>query len=156
MTFGSRALAVASALAGAGLLIAAPAHASLGRAYASVDTDRVMLRAAVNSVSAGAYTVHSLTLANNGVVKEFTRPDGTVFAVVWRAPGRPDLRQLLGDNFATVQADNAPSGGRRMHRPISVNRSDLVLQSGGHPGAFWGVAMMPRLQPAGFSASDLK
>jgi hypothetical protein len=158
MTFASRALAAIGVMMGAGLLLqAAPAQASLGRAYASIDTDRLMLHATVNSASVGTYTVHTLTLANAGVVKEYTRPDGAVFAVVWRAPGRPDLRQLLGGNFDAVQADNAPRGGRRRLRlPIAVNRSDLVVQSGGHPGAFWGAAVMPGLQPAGFSASDLK
>ena len=136
--------------------LAAPAHAGLGRSYDSVDTDRLMLGAKVTSTAAGAYTVHTLTLPNQGVVKEFTRADGKVFAIVWRAPGRPDLRQLLGDGFDTMQADNAHRVGRRVRRPISVSRSDLVVQSGGHPGAFWGVAVMVSLEPTGFNASDLK
>ncbi len=148
---------LACTLVGAGLLVqAVPASAGLGRAYSSVDTDRVALGASVASTSAGTYTVHTLTLANRGVIKEFTRADGTVFAVLWHAPGRPDLRQLLGDKFETMQGDNAVRAGRHLRRPISVNRTDLVVQSGGHPGAFWGAAMIPQLQPAGFSASDLK
>jgi hypothetical protein len=157
MTLISRAWAACGGLIAAGLLLhAAPARASLGRPYASVDTDRLTLGAKVSSAAAGAFTVHTLTLANTGVVKEYTRADGVVFAVVWRAPGRPDLRQLLGDNFAAVQADNAPRAGRHLRRPIAVNRPDLVVQTGGHAGAFWGAAVMPGLQPAGFSASDLK
>lgn len=136
--------------------LAVPAYAGLGRGYDSVDTDRLMLGARVTSTSAGAYTVHTLTLPNQGVVKEFTRADGRVFAVVWRAPGRPDLRQVLSDSFNTVQADNEHRVGRRTRRPIGVNRSDLVVQSGGHPGAFWGAAVMTPLEPQGFSASDLK
>ena len=151
-----------SALAAVGLLCMAvwlapaPAKAGLGRAYDSVDTDRLMLGARIASVGAGPYTVHTLTLPNQGMVKEFTRSDGKVFAVLWRAPGRPDLRQLLGDNFDTMQADNAARIGRRTRRPIGVNRPGLLVQSGGHPGAYWGAAVMPQLQPAGFSASDLK
>ena len=144
-------------LLGAGLLTFAPvAHASLGRAYSSVETDRSRLGAKLASTASSTYNVHTLTLANTGVVREYARPDGTVFAVVWRAPGRPDLRQLLGDNFDILQADNAITTGRRTHRPISVHRSNLVIETGGHPGAFWGAALMPRLQPAGFSASDLQ
>jgi hypothetical protein len=138
------------------LALAGPASAALGRTYASVDTDRLMLRATVASTFTGVYTVHTLTLPNRGVVKEFTRADGMVFAVVWRAPGRPDLRQLLGDSFTTLQADNVGRSGRRVRRPIAVNRSALVVQSGGHSGAFWGAALIPQLQPAGFSASNLK
>ncbi len=133
-----------------------PARAALGRAYSSVESDRSVLGATVQSVSAGAYTVHTLALANRGAVKEFTRPDGVVFAVAWRGPGRPDLRQLLGEHFDTVQAEAAATSGRRLGRPLSVNRSDLMVISGGHPGAFWGVAVIPQLQPAGFSASGLK
>jgi hypothetical protein len=132
------------------------ANAGLGRAYGSVDTDRLTLGARVASVASNGYTAHSLTLPNGGVVKEFTRADGKVFAVAWRAPGRPDLRLLLGDNFDTVQTDNALRVGRHVRRPIGVNRSNLVVQSGGHPGAFWGVAVIPQMQPAGFSAGDLK
>ena len=157
-------MALRSAVSGvAGLLIgltllasAGPASAALGRAYNSVDIDRLNLGATVASAFTGVYTVHTLTLPNHGVVKEFTRADGLVFAVVWRAPGRPDLRQILGDNFNTVQADNVGRSGRHVRRPIAVNRSNLVVQSGGHSGASWGAALIPQLQPAGFSASDLK
>jgi hypothetical protein len=158
MSCRSAILAVA-ALTAAFLASAGPAGAALGRAYSSVDTDRLTLGATVASTFAstfaGAYTVHTLTLPNHGVVKEFTRADGLVFALVWQAPGRPDLRQLLGDNFEIVQADNARVGPR-VRRPLAVNRANLVLKTGGHPGAFWGAALLPQLEPAGFSASDLK
>ena len=144
-------------IAGAGLFAPAlPAHAALGHAYASVESDRAALGATVKSTSAGAYTLHTLALPNHSVVKEFTRSDGTVFAVAWQGPGRPDLRQLLGEHFDTVQADRAARTGRHMRRPLTVNRSDLVVTSGGHPGAFWGVAMIPQMQPAGFSAGSVK
>jgi hypothetical protein len=133
-----------------------PAHAALGHAYASVETDRAALGATVKSTSAGGYTLHTLALPNHGVVKEFTRADGTVFAVAWQGPGRPDLRQLLGEHFDTLQADNTGRIGRHMRRPLAVSRSDLLVTSGGHSGAFWGVALIPPLQPAGFSASSLK
>ena len=84
-----------------------------------------------------------MTLANGGLVREFTRADGTVFAVTWRGPGRPDLRQLLGDHFQTLQADNVRNGPRT-RRPLSVNRSDFIVRTGGHSGAFWGVAFLPQ------------
>jgi hypothetical protein len=105
--------------------------------------------------TAGDYSVQTLTLPNQGVVKEFVRGDGTVFAIAWRSPGRPDLRQLLGAHFETLQADNLRAEGPRLRRPMSVNRSDLVVHSAGHSGAFFGLAYMPRLAPAGFSVSEL-
>jgi hypothetical protein len=54
-----------------------------------------------------------------------------------------------------MQADNVPSVSRRGRRPLRVDRRDFVLRSGGHSGAFWGVAYLPAEIPAGFSAGDL-
>jgi hypothetical protein len=138
------------------LAMAMPAHASLGGAYASVEADRAHMAARATSAGAGAFTVHTLTLANGGTVKEFTRVDGTVFAVAWRGPGRPDLRQLLGEHFSTLQADNATRRGPRYRRPMAVNRSDFIVQSGGHSGAFWGIAVLPQMEPPGFSPNNLR
>ncbi len=135
--------------------MATAAQAALGGAYASIAVDRAHLGARVQSTATATYTLHTLTLANRGIVKEFTRADGTVFAITWRGPGRPDLRQLLGAHFDTLQADNATQRGPRIRRPLSVNRPDFVVESGGHSGACWGVAVLPQLEPSGFSLSDL-
>lgn len=137
------------------MLFPAAASAGLGRASTSIESDRAALRAQRTSIYRTGYTMHALALPNGGTVNEFERPDGMVFAVTWRAPGRPDLRQLLGEAFGAMQEDNAPAA-RRMRRPLRVNRSDVLLQSGGHPGAFWGAALLPKLEPAGFAPSDLQ
>ncbi len=143
------------AVGAACLVIAAPAHAALGGAYASVEADRAHLSARMSSQASGGYTVHALTLAN-GVVHEYARIDGVVFAVTWQGPARPDLRQLLGGYFDAFQSDNALHHGRRARRPFSVNRSDFIVRTSGHPGAFSGVAYLPQMAPAGFSAADLQ
>ena len=78
-----------------------------------------------------------------------------MFAVTWRGPGRPDLRQLLGEHFQTLQDDNVRRGPRT-RRPLSVSRSDFIVRTGGHPGGFWGVAFLPQSPPAGFSTAELK
>jgi hypothetical protein len=146
-----------AALGALSLVAAFPAHAVLGGSYNTVETDRLHMAAQVKTSAAASFSVHALTLANGAVVREFTRGDGTVFAVDWRGPGRPDLRQLLGTYFDTMQTDNVtPVGRRRMRRPLAVNRADLVIQTTGHSGAFQGVAILPKLAPAGFSATDLK
>jgi hypothetical protein len=140
-----------------GLVAGAPAaNAALGGAYDSVQADRAHFAASLKSTAAATYTVHTLTLQNGGGVKEFARPDGTVFAVSWRGPGRPDLRQLLGGYFDTMQAENGARAGPRHRRPLTVNHPDFVVESGGHSGAFWGLAMLPGTAPSGFSASDLR
>ena len=133
-----------------------PAQASLGQRAASVEADRVHLSARMASTAATTHTVQTLTLANGGIVREYLDPDGVVFAVSWRSPGRPDLRQLLGAKFETLQADAVHLGTPRTRRPLAVNRSGLIIHSGGHPGAFWGLGYLPQRIPAGFTASDLQ
>ena len=149
-----RLIGLACALAACGS--AGHAHAGLGRSAESVESDRASLQAVRTSSPGALYTAHVLALPNGGVVKEFARADGMVFAVSWRAPGRPDLRQLLGDSYETMQAAAPARAGRPARRPISVNTTSLLVLSGGHPGAFSGVAVLPRLEPAGVDPSDLK
>jgi hypothetical protein len=127
----------------------------LGANRESIDADGRHFSARMSAISATTHTVHVLTMPNGEVVREFARPDGVVFAVTWKGPARPDLRQLLGPKFEDVQADNVLAGGRRTRRPLAVRRAGFQMNSGGHPGAFWGMAYMPALAPSGFSAQDL-
>lgn len=145
----------ASVIGAVCLLLAGSAHATLGGARGTVEADRSHLSARLSALPSRTYTVEVLTLANGGVVREYVRGDGAVFAVAWRGPARPDLRQLLGNRFDVVQADNILPGGRRTRRPLAVRRPDFIVHSGGHSGAFWGVAYLPLLAPPGFSASEL-
>ncbi len=138
------------------LLLALPAHAALGGAFSSVENDRVHLSAKMVSVTHATHAVHSLTLANGDTVREFANPDGVVFAIAWQGPARPDLRQLLGSHFDTLQADSAAPRSGRSRRPMSVDRTDFVVHTGGHSGAFWGLAYLPQAIPSGFSANDLQ
>lgn len=149
----------AAALAGAVMALvgvaASPAEASLGRRFESVQVDRAHMAARMASQTLSTHAVHTLTLPNGGVVHEYADPDGVVFAVTWRGPGRPDLRQLLGDNFQTISGASVRAG-RRVRAPIAMNSGDFVVHTGGHPGAFWGTAYLPAKIPAGFTAQDLQ
>ena len=145
---------------GAGLACAAligPAHASLGQRLQSIEADRAKMGAKVTATAPSpAYAVHTLTLPDGSVVHEFVGQSGVVFGVAWRGHGRPDLRQLLGEHFETLQADTAVRAGRRLRTPLAVSRTDLVVRTGGHPGAVWGMAYLPQAAPAGVSARDLQ
>ena len=143
------------AVAVVALGLAPTAHATLGGARDSVEADRAHMSAKLASAGAATQTIHALTLVNGGVIKEFARSDGVVFAVAWRGPSRPDLRQLLGARFDVLQSDNVMAGGRRTRRPLTVRRSDFVLMGGGHPGGFHGFAYLPGQAPAGFSTRAL-
>ena len=149
-------LVFVSAVALVSLVAADQASAALGQRLDSVQADRARLSAAMVSSAENAQTVHTLSLPNGGVVREYENAAGVVFAVTWRAPGRPDLRQLLGDNFTTMQADTVRTGGPRTRTPLKVDRASLVIRSGGHPGAFSGLAYLPRQVPTGFTGQDLR
>jgi hypothetical protein len=135
---------------------ASPSVAALGGATSSIEVDRAHLAARSSTVVNAAYTVHIMTLPNGGTVKEFERSDGVVFAIAWRGPARPDLRQLLGARFETMQSDILVSNRRRLRAPLTDERSDFVLHSAGHSGAFVGSALLPQMAPADFSVSALQ
>lgn len=143
-----------SAIAIVATITAGAAHATLGAAYESVELDRARLGARHVMASQARYAVHLLTTPG-GLLREFTRPDGAVFAVTWRGAGRPNLRQALGPYFDVLNAANPPHrrGGR--HIPLTASQSDLVVRSGGHSGAFYGVAYVPALVPVGVTPASL-
>lgn len=144
-------------LVGAVVSLSSLAHAELGGSLSTVASDGGRMGARTHAVTMGKYVRHELTRVNGGTVRELTNADGQVFAVTWSGPGKPDLRAVLGRYFATFQSANAATG-RTMHalrRPPQVAQSDLQIQTGGHMGWFHGVAFIPSLAPAGFSAGDL-
>jgi len=150
---GSRAAALGAATLW--LLSSSFAQAALGGSQTSVDQDRAHLAARSLTITNSAYSLQTLSQTNGDVVREFMNPEGVIFAVTWQGPARPDLRQLLGDRFATLQADNAVRT-RRTRAPMTVDRSDFVVHAAGHSGAFWGMAYLPQALPSGFNLSDLK
>jgi hypothetical protein len=139
-------------LAGAALTAAA---AELGGGRHGLEADRAHLTATMATTTAATHQLHTLTLADGDVVREFTTADGTVFAVAWTGPARPDLRQLLGPAFDTLQADVTASR-RRPRQGLAMVHDDLVIRSAGHPGAFHGYAYLPHLAPPGFAADALE
>jgi len=138
------------------LTLSHAAQASLGGTTATIAIDQARMPVQTHTVTpAGAGARHTLTLGNGGEVREYTNAAGTVYAVRWTGPGKPNLQFLLGVHFATLQADN-PIGGRRgLRRPPTVNRTDLRVVTGGHTGAFWGYAWLPQNAPAGFDPASL-
>ncbi len=137
------------------LSLASPAFAALGGKAASIDTDRVRLHARISrSVAVGA-TQNDLILNDGTVTRQFTNAAGMVFAVSWNGPMRPNLRQLFGDYYPRLQA--AASRTNRLHARLAFTASDadFVVRSGGHPGAFWGYAVLLNQVPAGFDASRM-
>jgi hypothetical protein len=128
--------------------------ASIGGRASAIETDRAHFVASMKSETIGTVSVHTLSPQNGGTISEYSDSNGTVFAVRWAGPGRPDLRQLLGDRFDTMAA-MPRTRGRHTRRALVLQRSNLVIHSMGHPGAFFGFAYDPALVPAGVSIDAL-
>jgi hypothetical protein len=111
-------------------------------------------RGAVSSASSG-YTENEKTLDSGVIVREYVGADGSVFAVSWRGPFQPDMKELLGAYFDTMvaHARQRPKAG---HSQLTVKQDDVVIISGGHMGAFMGKAWLPSKLPAGFDLALIK
>lgn len=135
---------------------AGSAQAKLGGKVATVQADRTALGALAQTSAATTNGVYDMTLPNGASVKEFANPQGDVFAVTWSGPGKPDLRTLLGKYFTPFQAASARINPLARRQPAHLKQGDLVIETGGHMGYFWGVAYIPSLEPAGFDLAGLK
>lgn len=136
------------------LLSATPTWAVLGQSAASVASDQQHLGGERRSIAADAFSVEEIASASGTVVREFVSPGGQVFAIAWRGPVRPDLRQLLGEHFA-VFAHAAATAGHRRHA-LAVHTDALVVESGGHVRDFRGRAYVPALMPEGVSPAAVR
>jgi hypothetical protein len=141
-------------------VLATAAHATLGGDRASVEADRLQMHAPrtarLSAPAAGAgYTVHETTLPTGTLVRQYVSAAGSVFAVAWSGPFKPDLQQLLGPHFAAMLArqDGQVHAGRPF---VRQHGSDLVVESGGHPNGFVGRAYLPAALPAGVTAQDIQ
>jgi Protein of unknown function (DUF2844) len=84
--------------------------ASLGRDATSVQEDVAKMQGSLHTSSVNSYTLHEIQTPTGVAIKEYASPVGQVFAVTWKGPFHPDLRQLLGPYFDEyVQARNAPA-----------------------------------------------
>jgi len=136
------------------LSAAAPARAALGEKLASVERDRSALGGTLRARNATGHVVHEIETPEGGLVREMVSPSGTVFGVAWEGPRLPDLRQLLGQNFAAYsEAAKAP---RHRRGPLVLEVSGLVFESYGHARAFHGRAYIRELLPAGVSIDAIQ
>jgi uncharacterized protein DUF2844 len=127
------------------------AVAGLGGDATSVEADRVSLKGAVRVTPEANFAVHEIT--GNGLVVHEYLSDGKVFAVSWRGPGIPDLKQMLGSYYGQfAQAASAPHYN---HHHLDVATPQVIVQSSGHTRAFFGRAWVPALLPANFAIDQI-
>ena len=145
---------IAAALSGG------PCFASLGRApstFAGATTAHPArtLAAATGTANAAGYTVNTTTLASGTTVREYVGTDGIVFAVAWNGPLLPDLRELLGDHFATLTGASArqrTTGRGGVHAATA----DVTIESTGHMRAYAGRAWVGARLPASFDTDTIQ
>lgn len=131
------------------------ALAALGEDASTIERDATQLKAQRSVSATTAFSVHELQLSGGIQVREYVTTSNQVFAVTWKGRNMPDLQQLLGTYFPRFsKAAQALAGPTR--RPVSVADSDLVIRTGGHQRAFFGLAYLPRLVPEGVSVDQIQ
>lgn len=140
----------------AGVMIASQAHATLGEKIDSGSVSQSRLVASTATITQGSYTDNARTLESGVVIHEYSRADGTVFAVAWKGKVMPDMKELLGTYFSQyIKRDNStPQAGGLSQ--LSTTGSDLVVSSSGRLGAFSGLIYVPSLVPAGVDVEHLQ
>jgi hypothetical protein len=134
-------------------------HAALGGNAADIEAEAQAMKVArpVKALPRVApdYSVHEIVLSTGTVIHQYVSTSDKVFAVTWSGPSKPDLRQLLGPSFETMNARHA----RQVHMGHSTvvqHEPDLVVESGGHPRSFAGRAYLPGALPSGLVPADIR
>lgn len=133
-----------------------PARASLGGDRSSIQADQAHMKARLQVNATGPYEVHAIQSPNGTVVNEYLSPTGKVFAVAWHGPFMPEMQQILGTYFQQYSAALQSQDQHFGHRPLNVQQSGLVVQTGGHFRAYSGRAFIPAMLPAGVKADDIQ
>jgi hypothetical protein len=136
------------------LTVASPALAGLGGDAASIEADRVQMKASSRMIANQAYTVHEIQTPAGTKIREYLSPAGQVFGVTWEGPFMPDLQQLFGASYSIYQ--DAARNRQNRRGPFAVEHPALVAHSGGHMRFFKGQAYIPQLVPSGVSVDEIK
>lgn len=149
---------LAMAALGAALLATSvsPALAGLGGNEASISADLAKLNGQLSITTGAGFTVHEIQLPSGTIVREYLSTAGTVFAITWRGPVIPDLKQTLGTYYPLFRTvvNSTPTGAD--HRHLAVDQAQLVVRSHGHMRSHHGVVYVPQLVPPDVSLSDIQ
>jgi len=133
------------------------AWGALGGPIESVRADQLHMKASISILPYGAYRVEEIRTPTGTAIREYVSAAGTVFAVTWRGPLVPDMRQILGRYFErysnAVRAPHASGAGRRF---LDMRDLGFVVQMAGHQRAYAGRAYDLQLLPRGVTPNDLR
>jgi hypothetical protein len=139
----------------AAVLFTSGSWAALGGSSANLGPQTALAKSSTLSTGMATYTVLQKELDSGTTVHEYVDASGTVFAVAWSGPFLPDLKEILGVHFETMQSQAAKRQHAR-HSRMAVRGADVVILSTGHMRALQGRAWVPSKLPAGFDASAAK
>lgn len=131
-------------------------QATLGEKADGVSSESIRLSAILTTSAQSLYTDNTLLQASGLTIHEYSRADGTIFAVAWTGPVMPDLQQLLGTyftQFVSAREQAGPQGGLSRFHSTSDR---LVIRSSGRLGAFSGLVYDPALVPDGVTPEQLQ
>lgn len=102
------------------------------------------------------YQVRETWLESGSVIREYTSMSQRVFAVEWRGPVLPNLKQWLGAHHDIyVRAAQAARATGLRGGPLVVADQELVLRSSGRMREFQGHAYLVDQVPAGVDIRDV-
>jgi hypothetical protein len=131
--------------------------ASLGRDATSVQEDVAKMQGTLRTSSGDSYTLHEIQTPTGIAVKEYASPVGKVFAITWKGPFHPDLRQLLGPYYDEyVQAVRTQRTQRNGRGPILIQHPGVVIQVSGHLRSFAGRVYVPQQLPVSMRVEDIR
>ena len=135
----------------AALVVPELAFASLGGTVATVETDRVQMKAALVGIrTTGPYTVHTILSPTGTTIREYYGTGGVIFGVAWQGTWQPDLRQLFGAYFEPYQRSlESARKARKARGAVAIDDGTMVVRMGGHIRSVSGIAYVPQLLPSG-------
>lgn len=136
-------------------LFSSPALATLGQPLPAGRAAAAPQALALKAAPPAVYSVAQSRDEAGRLIREFVRQtDGVVFAVAWQGASLPDMRQLLGDYFpSSVSSQQSNRAG--LNR-LEGRGPGLTVISAGRARAFFGLAYVPALVPAGLDIDQLK
>lgn len=128
----------------------------LGEDVSSVQADQAHANASRRVTQSSKYTIHELRSPTGALIREYASSSGKIFAIAWRTPSFPDMRQLLGSHFEEFQQAAQRQNRRGGHGPLTIQLPGLVVELGGHMRAFSGRAYLPDQVPADVRNEEIR
>ncbi len=131
--------------------------AALGEHESSSEKDRKHFHGFRQQVNeSGSYVLNIISTEAN-VIREYSNPNGMIFAVTWRGFSHPDLTTLLGAHWAEFNTQHNLDSNRHPQgkRILKMDTSTIKYEEGGRMGSVYGRAYIPSLVPDGVSPEEL-